>query len=224
VLAAFHSRITLQDHVELPRNLRSLKVATFQVIPSRLVMISSQRSPPSGKRITHKLKFTKDEDLTLAQLVSQYGEADWPTISSRMAGRSVRQCRERWFNYLSPCVCNGPWTPDDDARLIEKVNELGPKWTKIVPFFKGRTDINIKNHWMTLSRRLHCSSAPVFAHASMEPLSTREIFIQSPTGIDHEQLLHPDQPSFLWEPRIGDRSGDIGHRDPIGFETVWKHE
>jgi hypothetical protein len=69
-----------------------------------------------------------------------------------MPKRNRRQCRERWFSYLSPVVSNGPWTEKEEELLRAKVSEAGRKWRIIQVFFPGRTDINIKNHWKQMQR------------------------------------------------------------------------
>jgi hypothetical protein len=114
---------------------------------------------PDEERTTHKIRFTTDEDIALAELVAKYGEGDWLTIARHMRNRSVRQCRERWYNYLTPSVSNGPWSSEDDALLLEKCREFGSKWKMLTGFFPGKTDINIKNHYMTLTRH-HCRAPP----------------------------------------------------------------
>ena len=65
-----------------------------------------------------------------------------------MNGRNARQCRERWKHYLSSNRGKSPWTEEEDKLLLEKMEELGPKWTKIATFFQDRTDIQIKTRWM----------------------------------------------------------------------------
>ena len=99
-------------------------------------------------------KFTQEEDDHLKMLVEQYGVNDWKNISSLMTNRSQRQCRERWKNYLSPDVSNAPWTTQEDILLEEKHRELGPQWSRIAKFFPCRTDIHVKNRWVTLSNKL----------------------------------------------------------------------
>lgn len=112
------------------------------------------RAPRSEKGAQlHKCKFTTDEDAQLSELVRLHGEEDWMTISCLMPGRNPRQCRERWRHYLSPAVSLAPFTPHEDARLLRKYAELGPKWKAIAAFFEGRTDINVKNRWLLLGRR-----------------------------------------------------------------------
>lgn len=105
---------------------------------------------PSGS-IRHK--FTKAEDELLKSLVEKYGEANWVAVSAQMKTRSPRQCRERYKNYLSPKIQNGPWTPEEEQLLIEKVKEYGQRWANIAAFFEPRSDVNVKNHWTAMVNR-----------------------------------------------------------------------
>lgn len=93
-------------------------------------------------------KFLPEEDDKLRELVDKYGINAWDTIAECMNGRNARQCRERWKHYLSSSRGKAPWTDEEDKLLLEKMEELGPKWTKIATFFQDRTDIQIKTRWM----------------------------------------------------------------------------
>jgi hypothetical protein len=106
--------------------------------------------------------FSPEEDSHLRDLVSRHGNDAWDKIAARMPCRDRRQCRERWLNYLSPAVTNGPWTKDEEDLLRIKVETLGHSWTAMEAFFPGRTDINIKNHWkqMGKARPIPEKSAP----------------------------------------------------------------
>jgi hypothetical protein len=96
--------------------------------------------------------FTPEEDDRLRALVSRLGDANWRGIAAKMPRRNRRQCRERWFNYLCPTICNAPWSTLEEDLLRTKVQECGRKWRVIQAFFTGRTDINIKNHWKHMER------------------------------------------------------------------------
>lgn len=91
--------------------------------------------------------FTTEEDRKLIQLVEQFGVNAWTVISDRIPGRTSRQCKERYFTYLSPGVKKAPWTDEEDSLLFQKFQELGPRWSDIARYFDGRTANSIKNRW-----------------------------------------------------------------------------
>ena len=105
------------------------------------------------KKCHPRKNFSPEEDYTLALLVNQYGDSNWHLIAALMPNRNVRQCRERWVKYLNPSLRTEEWTSDEDRLLIQKRQEMGPKWKDISKFFNGRTDINIKNRYKVLKRK-----------------------------------------------------------------------
>jgi hypothetical protein len=109
--------------------------------------------PQSLRRIHPKSKFSPEEDAFLRNLVSQFGVDNWQRIAASMPSRNPRQCKERWFNYLCPMIQNPAWTQAEDDLLRQLVGEQGQKWVRIAKFFPSRTDINIKNRYVVLSRR-----------------------------------------------------------------------
>jgi hypothetical protein len=101
-----------------------------------------------NSRDVQHCRFRPDEDVRLKELVAQHGSADWRAIADAMNGRNPRQCRERWKHSLSCNKHEVPWTKREDDILLEKVQELGPKWTKIGGILGDRTDLEVKNRWM----------------------------------------------------------------------------
>lgn len=104
----------------------------------------------------------EEEDAKLTELVEKYGPKDWSTIASHIPGRIGKQCRERWFNHLSPEVRKTNWTPEEDRIIIDAHSKIGNKWTNISKLLEGRPANAIKNHWnSTLLKRIQDSNGEV---------------------------------------------------------------
>lgn len=147
-------------------------------IPNRLnIMPNNNNTMIHGRRQL----FSYEEDEQLKKLVEQFGDKDWKFIARRMPGRSTRQCRERYKNYLSPEIKNGPWTKEEDELLKEKYNEYGPHWSSISKFFKSRSDVNIKNRWSALS-----------FHMNHDNNINRNLFLYIPRSLQKKtKVLYP---------------------------------
>jgi hypothetical protein len=91
--------------------------------------------------------FTPEEDAFLFQLMTREQCASWEELAQLMAGRTPRQCKDRWMNYLSPAVRTGPWHPAEDELLVAKINEIGHTWSALARYFNGRSESDVKNRW-----------------------------------------------------------------------------
>lgn len=123
----------------------------MEYVPNLMYLNSVPRIMPNHPH--PKNKFSAEEDQRLISLIQQYGEDNWSTISDKMPKRNPRQCRERWFNYLSPEINTRPWSIEEDTQLKRLYDQYGPKWVKIATYFPQRTDINVKNRWLVLFRQ-----------------------------------------------------------------------
>ena len=65
------------------------------------------------------LPWTAEDDRRLVDLVNQHGGKEWREIASGMDGRKPRQCRERFWNHLRKGIKKGPWSPEEDAAIVE---------------------------------------------------------------------------------------------------------
>ena len=146
-----------------------------------------------------KQKFTPSEDAALQSLVKVHGTSDWKLIAEHMPNRSSRQCRERWKYYIAPSLQQGvstEWTKEDDEKLLQKYNEIGPKWSQIARFFPTRTDINLKNRYHRL-QRLHSKemSDPQYVANSQssddEPQRTGRMILSLPVPLSRLYVPPP---------------------------------
>ncbi|KAM6270911.1 transcriptional activator Myb isoform 2-T2 [Spheniscus humboldti] len=104
--------------------------------------------PRTGKRHLGKTRWTREEDEKLKKLVEQNGTEDWKVIANFLPNRTDVQCQHRWQKVLNPELIKGPWTKEEDQRVIELVQKYGPKrWSVIAKHLKGRIGKQCRERW-----------------------------------------------------------------------------
>ncbi|CAA2964323.1 transcription factor MYB3R-3-like isoform X1 [Olea europaea subsp. europaea] len=62
--------------------------------------------------------------------------------------RSEVQCLHRWQKVLNPELVKGPWTPEEDEKIVELVAKYGPtKWSVIAKSLPGRIGKQCRERW-----------------------------------------------------------------------------
>jgi hypothetical protein len=121
-----------------------------QKICAVLIPVTEMNFPiPRQGTLSGRRAFTSNEDALLARIMADQPFLPWLQVASQIPGRSARQCRDRWVNYVCPHNKNAPWTQAEDAFLIAKVRDMGQHWAQIAKFFDGRSENNVKNRWYT---------------------------------------------------------------------------
>ncbi|XP_060557661.1 myb-related protein B-like isoform X2 [Ruditapes philippinarum] len=100
------------------------------------------------KKILNRGRWLKEEDEKLKQVVEQVGNQDWKLVSRYFPDRSDLQCQHRWYKVLNPDLIKGPWTPEEDQKVLELVKQFGAKkWTIISKYLNGRTGKQCRERW-----------------------------------------------------------------------------
>uniref|UniRef100_H3BI98 MYB proto-onco like 2 n=1 Tax=Latimeria chalumnae TaxID=7897 RepID=H3BI98_LATCH len=95
-----------------------------------------------------KVKWAREEDEKLRLLVKQLGQHDWKLIASQFPNRNDHQCQHRWLRVLNPELVKGPWTKEEDQKVIELVKKHGTKqWALIAKHLKGRLGKQCRERW-----------------------------------------------------------------------------
>jgi myb proto-oncogene protein len=95
-----------------------------------------------------KVKWTKKEDTALTNAVKELDGKNWKKIAERIPNRTDMQCQHRWQKVLNPSLHKGPWTKEEDQKVIQLVKKHGPKnWSLIAMQLKGRIGKQCRERW-----------------------------------------------------------------------------
>jgi hypothetical protein len=165
--------------------------------------ITDQRNSTQQPRAIHEFsqgcrtKWTPSEDRSLTEAIATLGTSSWNLVSKFVAGRTGKQCRERWVSHLAPSATRvDPWTPHEDATLIRLQKEYGNAWTKMAASLPGRSGNNIKNRWNLLCH-------------GMIPMEPKILAIPQGHGPLRRMQARSTQAAACWPYTNPDRSQDI---------------
>ncbi|XP_030542439.1 transcription factor MYB3R-3-like isoform X1 [Rhodamnia argentea] len=114
---------------------------------------SPATTSPSHRRTTGPIRrakggWTPEEDETLRNAVAVYNGKNWKKIAEHFPDRSEVQCLHRWQKVLNPDLVKGPWTQEEDDKIIDLVSRYGPtKWSLIAKSLPGRIGKQCRERW-----------------------------------------------------------------------------
>ncbi|KAI1075861.1 hypothetical protein F5B20DRAFT_558206 [Whalleya microplaca] len=161
-------------------------------------------------KIAHCFKqgvWMPEEDDKLRRAVQMHGTR-WTKVSEAVGSRNGDQCWKRWHDKLDPRIDHSPWSPDEDAVLLQRVERIGRNWREIInTHFPNRTALSAKNRFALLQRRMEngecgytSSHQRLSSTASLTPSTVASDFSSTPYLGWHS----PQTPN-------SDSISDIGH-------------
>ncbi|KAG7222873.1 hypothetical protein INR49_015998 [Caranx melampygus] len=101
------------------------------------------------KPLSTKPGWTKGEDEKLHRLVKEFGSSSWSSVSLHFRGqRSDVDCQRRWQQIKKPELVKGPWTQEEDTKVIELVHKYGMKrWSLIAKHLHSRNGKQCRERW-----------------------------------------------------------------------------
>ncbi|CAH2074475.1 unnamed protein product [Thlaspi arvense] len=102
----------------------------------------------SGPMRRAKGGWTPQEDETLRQAVDKYKGKRWKKVAEFFTDRTEVQCLHRWQKVINPALLKGPWTREEDDKIVELVGKYGPaKWSVIAGSLPGRIGKQCRERW-----------------------------------------------------------------------------
>lgn len=75
--------------------------------------------------------WTNLEDQILKAAVQKYGTHAWSKVASLLQKKSSKQCQARWNEFLNPNLNFGPFSKDEDDKLMEFAKRLPNQWRTV---------------------------------------------------------------------------------------------
>ncbi|KAG9155186.1 hypothetical protein Leryth_011149 [Lithospermum erythrorhizon] len=127
-----------------------------------LGVYSPTPTSPSHRRTSGPIRrakggWTPEEDMKMKRKnvlqtgkrsIRNYHGKCWKKIAEFFPDRSEVQCLHRWQKVLNPELVKGPWTQEEDERIVELVKKYGPtKWSIIAKSLPGRIGKQCRERW-----------------------------------------------------------------------------
>lgn len=109
--------------------------------------VEIKRKGPYARKTT-AIKWTKEEDEALRSAVELHGARNWKHIALSLPQRTEVQCLHRWQKVLKPSLVKGPWTGEEDKKVLVLVEQYGAKkWSLIASQLPGRIGKQCRERW-----------------------------------------------------------------------------
>jgi hypothetical protein len=118
--------------------------------------MSLEEKTVNGKGRCH---WSKEEDEALKEVMGNK-PSKWNNIAKMIVqklgvcGKTGKQCRERYHNYLNPKINRRKWTNEEQSLFFKIHRKVGGKWCKISAALNNRTDNAVKNYFYCRLRKI----------------------------------------------------------------------
>jgi len=172
-----------EPHTDRPSKWHSIA----RHVPGRTNKDCRKRWCATMASIVSKGGWSSEEDRKLLDAVEKHG-TKWSLVASLVETRNSGQCAKRWQDTLNPAIDRSAWGSEEDAKLLDAVENMGTCWTTIVKsYFPGRTALAAKNRYSHLNRS---SSSKRSSSPSGSTASTPSEDPSSP--VDLQDILSAD--------------------------------
>ncbi|OHT12945.1 Myb-like DNA-binding domain containing protein [Tritrichomonas foetus] len=94
-------------------------------------------------------RWSPADDASLTAILSNTNEPNWDQIALKFPGKTQQQVADRWNKVLNPELVKGSWSPEEDAFIIQWVQEHGARnWSTLAANLPGRLGKQCRERWV----------------------------------------------------------------------------
>lgn len=101
--------------------------------------------------ITTKIKklkhWSREEDTLLIEAANKFKQKSWTKVSLFFKDKNAAQCRAR-YKRIRPGIVKGPWTLEEDEKIIDLVSQMGKNWALISKLMPTRNGKQIRDRFL----------------------------------------------------------------------------
>ena len=148
----------IDQYKECDPDLYKLLRFLYPKTPQTIILMWEQFLLPKIKRP----KWNKEEDEEIRKFVTEFGVNSFSVLESlnKLNGKTAKQIRDRWNNYLAPLINKSDWTSKEDELLKSLVNAYGKKWGLVSKSLFGRSGNSCKNRYIMISNDPQSTTTP----------------------------------------------------------------
>ena len=106
------------------------------------------------KDVSKKGQWSAKEDQIVKDWALRNGPRKWSICSVVVEGRSGKQCRDRWRNYLDPFINHSEWTDTEQMKVFAEMKHNWSSWTLIAKNITNRSESAVKNLFYSSIRKI----------------------------------------------------------------------
>lgn len=208
------NRISYQEAVDVfLKNFGSAHpIEKLQEIVNESLILTPIPAPEDDYMQPKQIRYwSQREDTRLMAGVFLYGSFDWSKIAAFVGGgRGRPQCLQRWTRTLNPSIVKDIWTPEEDKKLLQIVQQTDKvSWTRIANLMGNRSDVQCRYHYSQLMKNKSQKYSP--------PSPTAMENVQAQAKQPQSSFSFPDIPKGFMLPTYEPKSVVPAYNHSMNF-------